>query len=174
MSRSSLTAVVERARQLSRALMTGACLLVDGGRRSLFREMWEFETRLPALLKRPLPDALGTLGDAPSSPRSAEVGERDIRRVADLVALLDRRSPLGLCLRRSLTRYHFLRRAGLPVELRFGARPKGGQGARSLAGHAWVTLDGRPYFEADPSWRSFVVMLAWPDRDAASASGRPH
>lgn len=85
-----------------------------------------------------------------------------VRRLADLTALLDRRSPFGLCLRRSLLRYHFLRRAGVPVAVQFGARFKAGQPDRDVTGHAWVALDGQPYFEDGENYRGFRVMLSYP------------
>jgi len=76
--------------------------------------------------------------------------------------LLDRRSPLGLCLRRSLVRYHYLRRAGLPVDLKFGAKFVAGKPDREVTGHAWLTLNDHPYVEADENWKGFVVMLSFP------------
>jgi hypothetical protein len=80
-----------------------------------------------------------------------------------LAALLDRRSPLGLCLRRSLTRYHFLRRIGVPVVLQFGAKFVAGKPDREVTGHAWLTLNGRPYYEANENWRGFAVMFSFPN-----------
>ena len=86
-----------------------------------------------------------------------------MREIVDIAALLNRRSPLGLCLRRSMTRYYFLRRAGLPVEVKFGARFKDGKPDRQVTGHAWLTLNGQPYYEADENWREFTVMLTYPE-----------
>lgn len=86
-----------------------------------------------------------------------------MREIVDIAALLNRRSPLGLCLRRSMTRYYFLRRAGLPVEVKFGARFKDGKSDRQVTGHAWLTLNGQPYYEADENWREFTVMLTYPE-----------
>lgn len=136
-------------------------LMFDPRHRALFRKMRAFERGLPAALKRPLPEALRSI--TPPSSESLNLGEAAVRRLADLAALLDRRSPLGLCLRRSLTRYHFLRQAGLPVAVQFGAKFVQGQPDRSLTGHAWLSLDGRPYHEADENWRGFTVMLRWPE-----------
>ena len=33
---------------------------------------------------------------------------------------------------------------------------------RDLAGHAWVTLNGRPYYEDGENYRGFTVMLQHP------------
>ncbi len=90
------------------------------------------------------------------------VGADFIRDLSDLTALLDRRSSLGLCLRRSLVRFHYLRRAGLPVTLKFGAKFVAGKPDREITGHAWLTLDDAPYHEADENWKGFVVMLSFP------------
>jgi hypothetical protein len=62
-----------------------------------------------------------------------------------------------------MLRYHFLRRVGVPVVLNFGARFKGGQADREITGHAWVTLDGRPYFEDGENYQGFTVMLRFPE-----------
>ena len=75
---------------------------------------------------------------------------------------LERRSPLGVCLRRSLTRYFFLRRADVPVVIQFGARFVGGKADRDVTGHAWLTCNGRSYHEAEENWRDFTVMFRWP------------
>ncbi len=88
--------------------------------------------------------------------------EKVTRNLADLAVLLHRRSPLGLCLRRSLTRYYFLRRAGLPLHVHFGARIINGKPDREITGHAWLTLDGKPYHEPGKNWRGFTVMLTFP------------
>jgi hypothetical protein len=91
-----------------------------------------------------------------------QFSEDTIRNFADLAALLDRRSPLGLCLRRSLTRYHFLRQADVPVVIRFGAKFVNGIADREIAGHAWLTLNDSPYYEEDENWRGFTVMMSYP------------
>jgi len=148
-----------RLRHLWLALTVLPVLLFDARQRRLFGEMRAFARRLPQALAAPLPEALAALTSPTSDlglPTSA------LRRLADLAALLDRRSPLGLCLRRSLVRYHFLRRAGLPLVLNFGARFKGGVADREIAGHAWVTLEGQPYFEDGENWKGFTVMLKYP------------
>ena len=135
-------------------------LMISAQRRALFREMRAFARGLPATLKSPLPVAMQRITPSPHSPGESEDAVRDL---ADLTALLDLRSSLGLCLRRSLTRYHFLRRAGVPVVVRFGAKFVDGKPDREITGHAWLTLDGNPYHEADENWRGFTVMITWPE-----------
>ena len=141
---------------------TGLLTLVSLGdprRRALWSEMRAYIRRLPEALSAPLPAVL-----AAHTPAGADLvlPEPAVRQMADAVALFERRSPLGLCLRRSLLRYHFLRRAGLPLVVNFGARFINGTADRALAGHAWVTLKGQPYHEDSENYRGFTVMLQHP------------
>ena len=135
-------------------------LIASRRQRALFRRMWAFSRVLPAQLQAPPQIALQRL--TPEN-RTEAVPAHVIRRLADLVAVLDRRSPLGLCLRRSALRYHFLRQAGMPVEIHFGARLDGPSARRQLKGHAWLTLHGQPYYEADENWRGFTPVFTWPE-----------
>jgi len=164
--------MISRLRHTWLAITALPGLAFSRSRRALFREMRAFTRNLPALLKAPLPEAMQRIlprgGEVhPPAQRSGAgsagfVGERAIRDLADLAALLDRRSPLGVCLRRSLTRYHFLRRAGVPVVVHFGAKFAGGQADRDISGHAWLTLDEQIYYEDVENWRGFTVMLSYP------------
>jgi Transglutaminase-like superfamily len=72
------------------------------------------------------------------------------------------------CLTLGLTRYYFLRRAGLDVELLFGmGRVREGNG---LEGHCWLVRDGEPYLEnVDP--RSLYVEMWRISRETARRSG---
>jgi hypothetical protein len=149
-----------RLRHLGLALGALPGLLGDARQRALLAEMRAFGRALPAILSAPLTEALRALMPQHSSPNP--LNENSIRTLADLAALLDRRSPLGLCLRRSLTRYHFLRRAGIPVVLQFGARFSSGQPDRDINGHAWLTLNDAVYYEDDENWRGFTMMFAFP------------
>ena len=149
-----------RWRHIRLALAALPGLMMSARRRALFREMRDFTRSLPAVLKSPLPVAMQQITPVPTPFGDSEHVVRDL---ADLTVLLDQRSPLGLCLRRSLTRYHFLRRAGVPVVVRFGAKFVDGKPDREITGHAWLTLDGHPYHEADENWRGFTVMIIWPE-----------
>ena len=133
--------------------------LLEPRRRALWREMRAYVKELPAVLGRPLPEAVAA--QTPATPDLA-LPAASVRRLADAAALWERRSPVGLCLRRSLLRYHFLRRAGLPLVINFGARFAGSVADRDVAGHAWVTLHGRPYHEEGENWQGFAVMMRYP------------
>ncbi len=86
----------------------------------------------------------------------------ELRDLADVAALMVRDSPLALCLRRSLTRYRVLRRAGIPVVVQFGAKRAGTPRPDTLTGHAWLTLDGAPYHEPDDRWAAFTPTYRYP------------
>jgi hypothetical protein len=59
------------------------------------------------------------------------------------------------CLTKSLILYHFLKRAGVNVEINFGIR-KG----KGLAGHSWLTYQGSPYLDNEESTRDFEVIYS--------------
>lgn len=167
--------MLTRLQHLWLALTCLPGLLVNGRHRRLLADMRALCRQLPAILQAPLPKALAILNPPTTQPPDYQTTRLPdhqttrlldyptTRRLADLAALLERRSPLGLCLRRSLVRYHFLRRLGMPVVINFGAKFVGGEADRDITGHAWLTLHGRPYHELDENWRGFTVMFTWPD-----------
>jgi hypothetical protein len=57
------------------------------------------------------------------------------------------------CLTRGLTRYYFLRRAGLEVALHFGM----GQIDGAVVGHCWLVREGQPFLEKEDPGR-YVEM----------------
>ncbi len=145
-------------------------LVIDPRQRALWQEMRAFQRRLPSILDRPLPEALDSL--TPINGRPDLAHRRDqvqrIRRLADLTAATGWGSPLGYCLRRSLLRYHFLRRAGVPVVIHLGARSSAAGSERRIIGHAWLTLHGQPYFEYGSDWSDHTQMLIWPPQSSPS------
>ena len=152
--------VSSRLRNWRLGLSALAALAVSSARRQLWAELRAYERGLPDVLVAPLPQVL-----AAQTPAHVDLTlpAAEVRRLADAAALFERRSPLGLCLRRSLARYHFLRRAGVPLVINFGARFKAGQADREVTGHAWVTLAGQPYFEDGENYQGFAVMLQYPN-----------
>lgn len=57
------------------------------------------------------------------------------------------------CLKKSLLLYHFLRRAGVNVEMNFGIRK-----AKGLIGHSWLTYQANPYLDDEKSTRDFEII----------------
>jgi hypothetical protein len=148
-------------------------LIRDPQQRALFRETQAFIRALPERLQEPLPIAIMRLNGNMPAERPSPQTEKTTRNLADLAVLLHRRSPLGICLRRSLTRYYFLRRAGLPLQVHFGARFLDGKPDREITGHAWLTLDDQPYHEPGKNWRGFTVMLSFPSNKKAKNDNNP-
>lgn len=151
--------MIARLRHVWLALRTLPRLIFNARQRALLRDMRRFSHSLPVRLRAPLPAALQAL--TPATTHNS-YHEQTVRDLADLSVLLDRRSPLGLCLRRSLTRYHYLRQNNVPVVLQFGAKLTEGKPDRDISGHAWLTLDGKIYYETNENWQGFAVMFTWP------------
>lgn len=62
------------------------------------------------------------------------------------------------CLVRGLTRYYFLRRAGVSLSLVFGMGTVEGR----LIGHCWLVRDGRPFREPIDPGPCYVPFLTFP------------
>jgi hypothetical protein len=129
--------------------------------RNLVAEAWRLERNLPAWFEsRPLPQLMQLL-DREACAGVLHTSASAILRYADAVSMLDYRSPLGVCLRRSLVRYVLLRRAGVPVVVHFGAK-KLAAGQSGIAGHAWLTLDGQPFAENSQDYEGFAAIYSYP------------
>jgi hypothetical protein len=130
----------------------------------LLGEMRLFDKSLARSMSQPLPLAMADLTPATLAQVPEDDEQRLIRRLGDVAILANGESGLGLCLRRSLLRYHFLRRSGLSVTINFGAKIVGGKPDRAVTGHAWLTLDQTPYHEVGDNWRGFTTMYTFPER----------
>lgn len=141
-------------------------LLTNAQQRQLLAEMRSLGKVLPDLLKQPIPQAMAELETIKRERPFPLPPEAQTRQLADLAALLERRSPLGLCLRRSLLRYRYLHELGVPVAVWFGAKFAPGEkpGKKKVTGHAWLVVEQRPYHEADENWQGYTVMLRWPEK----------
>lgn len=136
----------------------------DAERRQLAREIWQTARQLPRLLDQPLPDAMAALSTATPADADATLPPDTVRQIVDALTAFGAGRPLGLCLRRSLLRYFFLRRAGLPVVVHFGARRLN----QDVSGHAWLTLAGLPYHERPEHFQHFTVMFSYPPANESS------
>jgi hypothetical protein len=136
--------------------------------RELLWQIWSLSQELPRQFDDPLPVMMARLTpDCPYLARQVgQVPETDVRRLVDAVAAGHFWSKLGICLRRSLLRYHFLRALDLPVVIIFGARLKDEQEGGGIGGHAWLTLDDKPYYETPGDYEGFVEMYVFPEKDA--------
>ena len=158
-------ALIARLRHLWLGLRLLPGLLIFGSQRELLAEMRTLGRQLQKLLQQPIPQAMAELEMMNGAERPFPLPpETKTRQLADLAALLDRRSPLGLCLRRSLLRYRYLHELGVPVTVLFGAKFAPGElpEQKKVTGHAWLVLGERPYHEDDENWQGYTVMLRWP------------
>lgn len=165
-----MPALRTRIRHLLLGLRLLPGLAVKPQQRQLLGEMRALARQLPFILKQPIPQAMAQV------ERMVMVEERPYplppenktRQLADLATLLERHSPLGLCLRRTLLRYRYLHELNVPVSVLFGAKFAPGEApeVKKITGHAWLTLAERPYHEADENWRGYTVMLRWPTASA--------
>lgn len=90
------------------------------------------------------------LGRKPSAAAQpcAPIALAHAQRLAALTAVVGRLGPYRVgCLRQALTVEYFLRRRGLPAQLRIGAR-KSADG--QFDAHAWVELDGAVLGQPQP------------------------
>jgi hypothetical protein len=93
-------------------------------------------------------------------PRSDSPHFSHIVRYTDALV---RRIPLlggSKCLLRTLALYYFATRGGFPVRLHCGVRRNG----RELEGHAWLSFDGKPFFENGTPDRIFTTTFSFPFR----------
>ncbi len=95
-------------------------------------------------------------------------GKRNEAVMEDLVYYVDRWLQLfpynkkGNCFPRSLALYWFARRSGYPVCFHCGVRKE----VSNLDGHAWLTLDRRPFHETGQHWQQFTVTFSYPQEPA--------
>lgn len=122
---------------------------------------------VPALMRLPLARVRGVLeprGETPALDFESE------RRVIGLVNLaLNALRPLrATCLTRGITRYYFLRRAGVDVSLAFGIARLS---TAEVTGHCWLVREGEPFLEAcDPRPTFIEVYRISPLQSKASVA----
>jgi hypothetical protein len=66
------------------------------------------------------------------------------------------------CLTRGVTHFFFLRRAGLPVSLCFGAATQDGKLVQAN-GHCWLVKDGEPFLENSDPRKQFLTIYSLPE-----------
>ena len=124
--------------------------------------------KLPQLGDRLEPD------DPPTPPAESAEVERLIRRIDRLIRLgwpVVRRG----CLVRGITRYRFLREAGVDATLCFGIGRLPGQ--ETFTGHCWLEMDGRALAEPReprPIYTETYRVSPRPRRDRERGAGAAH
>jgi hypothetical protein len=120
----------------------------------LFLRIFAFAAVVPCLLRLKLTRVGGVLE---SGRKPLPVPEDSVRKITAYVETAIRRGkPLvrGGCLTRGLTRYYFLRRAGMDVSLRFGM----GRHDKEFMGHCWLVKDGEPFLEVEDPRPRYLEM----------------
>lgn len=111
---------------------------------------WVMHLRLPWVAKQLTPPARS------SSPTQQQIDQ--VLTYTDAVIRTFRPLIQDRCLTRGLTRYYFLRRIGLPVELHFGA----GYVDNTFEGHCWLVKDGQAFAEANDLDQLFTLTYQFP------------
>ena len=84
-----------------------------------------------------------------------------ILRCVELAMTVGRPLVRPSCLVRGVTRYYFLRRAGLNLTLCFGAAMKAGEFVEA-PGHCWLEHDGKTFLEPSDPRRYFLPIYRLP------------
>jgi Transglutaminase-like superfamily len=108
---------------------------------------------LHRLLERRIASAAGAEGDSH--------GPGEIVRCVESALTVGTPLVRPGCLTRGLTLYYFLRRAGVDVTLRFGARWRNGE-LMEEAGHCWLEKGGAPFLENGNPYRYSVPIYSLP------------
>lgn len=111
---------------------------------------WVMRLQLSWVAKRLTPSI------RPSSPDQQQIEQ--VLAYTDAVIRTFRPLIQDRCLTRGLTRYYFLRRIGLPVELHFGA----GYVDNAFEGHCWLVKDGQAFAETDDLYQLFTPTYQFP------------
>jgi hypothetical protein len=134
----------------------------------LFLRIFAFAAAVPYLLRLKLSRVGGVLEPGGNS---VAVQEDSVRKITAYIETAIRRGkPLVRrgCLTRGLTRYYFLRRAGMDVALCFGM----GRLDKGFMGHCWLVKDGKPFLETeDPGPRYAEMYRISPSGQACAPAG---
>lgn len=113
-----------------------------------------FSAAVPLLMRLPLPRLQRALRPRRSSSPIPPENERHVLALVDLALALLRPLHRPTCLTRGLTRYYFLRRAGVDVAIAFGM-----SATPALGGHCWLVRDGQPFLEPRDPRPVFAEMF---------------
>ena len=133
----------------------------------LFLRIFTFAAAVPYLLRLKL-SRVGSILEPGKSP--VPVQEDSVRKITAYVETAIRRGQPFVrrgCLTRGLTRYYFLRRAGMDVALCFGM----GRLDKEFMGHCWLVKDGEPFLEPEDPRPRYAEMYRI--SSAGSPAGNP-
>ena len=123
---------------------------------ALFIKVLSFASVVPLLLRFDLPKVRRWLEPRKAYRTDLEKADK-INDYVEAAIQFGRPLVRDVCLTRGLSRYYFLRRAGIEVTLHFGV----GQINNGYAGHCWLVKDGEPFLEKEdprPLFRPVYTM----------------
>nr|MBU1328194.1 lasso peptide biosynthesis B2 protein [Candidatus Omnitrophota bacterium] len=118
---------------------------------------------LPVIIHiKPLPEILKSWTPC----MSPKLREWDILKITKYLDLFFKLRALffsrrGTCLKRSLILYKFLREKGIEVRINIGVKGDN----KKIYGHAWLTLDDKPYLAQPQINEDFKVCFIFPPHD---------
>ena len=127
-----------------------------GSKAVLFLRVFLFAAAVPVLMRLKIARVAAIL-EPGREPHPVDP-ELITRILAYVETVIRRGGPLIRrgCLTHGLTRYYFLRRAGLDVSLRFGMGRVAA--AKGFIGHCWLVREGEPYLEREDPRSLYVEM----------------
>jgi hypothetical protein len=144
------------------------------GRGWYFLRVACFAAAVPILMRLKLPALDRLIERRIASAAGAEGGAHgpgEILRCVESALALGAPLVRPGCLTRGLTLYYFLRRAGVDVTLRFGARRRNGELVPE-AGHCWLEKGGEPFLEnGNPHLYSVPIYSLPPARPEPARPG---
>ena len=140
----------------------------------LFMRILNLIAVLPAMLRfLSIPRLMKVLTPLGTTNFGKPFDDKDRDRIVKYTDYIQGRNFLmfkSTCLRRSLVLYHFLRRAGVNVQICFGVRYKGElqkeEFSRELEGHAWLLYKGEIFLERNAGIvNEYAVTCRFPERE---------
>ena len=129
----------------------------------LFARVFLFAAVLPLLFRLKIPLVTRLLDVRVGRDGAAAAAEEHdfIIRCVEWALLAGRPLVRPNCLTRGVTRYFFLRRAGVDLSLCFGAAWRQGELIQA-PGHCWLVKDGKPYLEMSDPLLCFMPIYSLP------------
>jgi hypothetical protein len=121
---------------------------------ALFLRVFAFAAAVPYLLRLKLPRVARALESHRNPSVLSEGSAGKIVSFVEIAIRHGRPFVRSGCLTRGLTRYYFLRRAGMDVALCFGM----GRLDNDFMGHCWLVSDGKPFLEIEDPRPRYIEM----------------
>ncbi|MGH7801226.1 MAG: lasso peptide biosynthesis B2 protein [Thermodesulfobacteriota bacterium] len=136
----------------------------------LFIQIFILVTVLPILIKLlSLPRLMKLLTPNGVKVFNNQDSDRTIEKVVKYTGYILSRNfwiYKAICWKRALVLYHFLRKAGLNVQICFGVRLPNIEAKDELEGHAWLIYNGGVFLERDIEMtKTYKATYSYPETD---------